>query len=166
VVRKGGEDVPHRSVLGTTRSGSWGAYPVEDWIVLGKADWSRLLPKGAIATGSTWEPDRDVTARILRHFYPSTENNDLAKNRIDRQELKATVVWVKGPRARARLEGRLRMKHPFYHRDDDNFVEASLLGFLDFEAGGRLVDLQLITTEATYGRIRFGIAVRAVPARR
>ncbi len=166
VVRKGGEDVPHKSVLGTTRSGSWGAYPVEDWIVLSKAEWSRLLPKGAVAPGSTWEPDREMAARVLRHFYPSTENNDLAKNRIDRQELKATVVSVKGPRARARLDGRLRMKHPFYHRDDDNFVEASLLGFLDFEAGGRLVDLQLMTTEATYGRSRFGIAVRAVAAPR
>jgi hypothetical protein len=166
VVRKGGEDVPHQAVLGTTRSGNWGAYPAEDWIVLSKPDWSRLLPKGAVAPGSTWEPDRDVAARVLRHFYPSTENNDVSKNRIDRLELKATVVSVKGPAARARLDGRLRMKHPFYHRDDDNFVEATLLGFLDFEAGGRVVDLQLITTDATYGRIRFGVAVRTVAARK
>ena len=73
---------------------------------------------------------------------------------------------VKGGVVRARLDGRLRMKHPFYHRDDDNFVEATLLGFLDFESGsGRVVNLQLITTEATYGRLHFGVAVRTVAAR-
>jgi hypothetical protein len=166
VERRGGEDVPHKTVLGKTRSGSWGAYPAEDWIVLDKADWSRLLPKGVVATGSVWEPDRDLAARVLRHFYPSSENNNVSKNRIDRLELKATVVSVKGPRARARLEGTLRMKHPFYHRDDDNFVEARLLGFLDFEAGGRVVDWQLITTDATYGRMRFGVALRTVPAQK
>jgi len=167
VERKGGEDVPRKAVLGTTRSGNWGAYPVEDWIILGKAEWSRLLPKGPFAPGMTWEPDREVAAKVLRHFYPSTENNDVSRNRIDRQELKATVVSVKGGIARARLDGSLRMKHTFYHRDDDNFVDATLLGFLDIDTStGRLVNWQLATTEATYGRIRFGVAVRTVAARK
>jgi hypothetical protein len=166
VVRKNAEDVPHKAVLGVTRSGSWGAYPVEDWIVLPKAEWARLVPRGPVAVGNSWEPDRDVVAKVLRHFYPSTENNDVAKNRIDRQELKATVVSVKDDIARARLDVRLRMKHPFYHRDDDNFVEATLLGFLDFEVGtGRVLTWQLVTTEATYGRTHFGVAATTVPAR-
>jgi hypothetical protein len=163
VVRKDGEDVPHKAVLGMTRSGNWGAYPVEDWIILGKAEWSRLVPRGPFAPGMVWDLDRDVTAKVLRHFYPSTENNDVAGNRIDRQELKATVVSVKDGIVRARLDGKLRMKHTFYHRDDDNFAEAQLLGFLDIEARtGRIVNWQLITTDATYGRIRFGVAVRTV----
>jgi hypothetical protein len=166
VSRQNGEDRPHKPVLGVTRSGNWGAYPVEDWIVLPKTEWARLLPKGAIALGQTWEVDRDVAAKVLRHFYPSTENNDVAKNRIDRQELKATVVSVKEGIARARLNGRLRMKHPFYHRDDDKFVEATLLGFLDFEVRtGRLVTWQLVTTDATYGRSRFGVAAGTVVTR-
>ena len=60
----------------------------------------------------------------------------------------------------------LRMKHTFYHRDDNNFVDATLLGFVDIEVStGRIMDWQLITTEATYGRIRFGVAVRRAPAR-
>jgi hypothetical protein len=165
VVRKGGEDVPHKAVLGTSRSGNWGAYPVEDWIVLGKAEWSRLVPKGRLAPGMAWDVDREVAARVLRHFYPSTENNDVSRNRIDRQELKATVVSVRDGVVRARLDGRLRMKHTFYYRDDDNFVEARLLGFLDIDAAtGRVVNWQLITTEATYGRTRFGVAVRTVAA--
>jgi hypothetical protein len=167
VVRKDGEDMPHKAVLGRTRSGNWGAYPVEDWIVLGKAEWSRLVPQGPFAPGMVWDPDREVAAKVLRHFYPSTENNDVARNRIDRQELKATVVSVKDGIVRARLDGELHMKHTFYHRDDDNFVAARLLGFLDIEARtGRIVNWQLITTDATYGRIRFGVAVRTVAARK
>jgi hypothetical protein len=166
VVRKNGEDVPTKAVLGTSRSGNWGSYPAEDWIVLSKAEASLLVPRGSLTPGTRWEPDREAAAKVLRHFYPSTENNDVSKNRIDRQELKATVVSVKEGVARARLDGRLRMKHPFYHRDDNNFVDATLLGFLDVEAAtGRVVDWQLITTDATYGRTRFGVAVRAVPAR-
>jgi hypothetical protein len=163
VDRQGGEDVPRKATLGATRSGNWGAYPAEDWIVLDKAEWSRLVPKGPLAPGTTWALDKEVAAKVLRHFYPSTENNDVSKNRIDRQELKATVVSVKDGLARARLDGSLRMKHTFYHRDDDNFVDATLLGFLDIDiASGRVVDLQLISTGATYGRSRFGVAVRTV----
>ncbi len=163
VVRQQGQDVPTKTVLGTTRSGNWGAYPVEDWIVLGKEEWSRLVPKGPLTIGRSWELDRQVAAKVLRHFYPSTENNNVSKNRIDRQELKATVVSVKDGIARARIDGGLRMKHTFYHRDDDNFVEATLLGFLDVDvATGRILNTQLITTDATYGRIRFGMALRQV----
>jgi hypothetical protein len=161
VTRRGGGDVPHKSELGTTGSIGWGSYPVEDWIVLGKAESRRLHPARPAAIGTTWEPDREVMARVLRHFYPSTENNDVSTNRIDRQEVKATVVSVKDGIARARLDGFLRMKHPFYHKDDDNFVDATLLGFLDFDpTTGRVLDLQLATTEATYGRTHFGVAVR------
>jgi hypothetical protein len=165
VVRQKDEDTIRQAVLGLTRSGSWGAYPAEDWIVLSPAEKARLLPRGPVVAGTAWEPDREVTAKVLRHFYPSSENNDVSTNRIDRQELKARVLSVKDGIARARLDGRLRMKHPFYHRDDDNFVEATLLGFLDFEvATGRLITCQLVTTDATYGRLRFGVAVQTVVA--
>jgi hypothetical protein len=166
VVRQGDADQIHKAVLGVTRSGSWGAYPAEDWIVLARAEWARLLPKGPVTAGTSWELDRDVAAKVLRHLYPSSENNNVSTNRIDRQELKATVVSVKDGIAHARLNGRLRMKHPFYHRDDDNFVDATLLGVLDFAVGtGRIVTWQLVTTEATYGRMRFGVVVQTVAAR-
>jgi hypothetical protein len=161
VVRKNGQDEIARAVLGETRSGNWGAYPAEDWIVLTKTECSRLVPAGAIAPGMSWALDKEVASRILKHFYPSTENNDLRINRIDRQELTGTIVRVKDGVARARLDGKLRMKHPFYHKDDGNFVDASLLGFMDFDiASRRVVAWQLVTTEATYGRMHFGVAVR------
>jgi hypothetical protein len=160
VIRQNGQDEIVRPVLGETRSGNWGAYPTEDWIVLTKAECSRLVP-GTIVPSTSWSLDKELSTRVLKHFYPSTENNDVGKNRIDRQELTGTIVRVKDGIARARLDGKLRMKHPFYHKDDGNFVDASLVGFIDFEiASRRVLAWQLVTTEANYGRIRFGVAMR------
>ncbi|HVA50263.1 MAG TPA: hypothetical protein VNH11_28170 [Pirellulales bacterium] len=61
------------------------------------------------------------------------------------------------------------MKHPFYpRRDDDNFVEATVAGYFDYEIGPRRIrSLRLVTDEATYGSPRraqhFGVAVRSAP---
>ena len=166
--RQGDELVPlgaeaHR---GESRNAGWHANPGEDWVVLPKAEWGKLLPADKVGPGSTWAPDEKVVARLLTHFYPPTENNNVAKNRIEEQSLRGTVLSVKDGVARARLDGRLKMKHPFYHRDDDNRVEAGLLGFLDFEPRtGAVRDLQLVTDGATYGarQFPFGVAASAVP---
>lgn len=166
MTRQGGEDQIHKPVLGVTRSGSWGAYPAEDWIILSQEQARSLLPM-TVAVGKSWDLDRNTAARVLERFYPSTENNDLATNRIDEQELKGTVLWIKNGLARARLDGGLRMKHPFYHRDDNNVVDAKLLGYLDFDTESRrITDWQLVTTEATYGRMAFGVAVRLTTTNR
>jgi hypothetical protein len=158
VRREKDEDVPHRPKLGETRSGNWGAYPAEDWIILNKEAWSKLLPAAAVKLGSTWEPDREVAARLLKYFYPSTENNDLSTNRINRQVLRGTVLSVKDGVVRARLDGFLKMKHPFYHKDDGNFVEAPLVGLIEFDAKqSRIRTFQLATNGATYGRLNFGV---------
>ena len=162
--REGDEWVKVLPRLGATRSSGWGAYAAEDWIVLDREEWTKLLPAVAVKAGVSWELDGGASARILTHVYPSTENNDVSKNRIDRQELKATVLSVQGGVARARVDGRLRMKHPFYHKDDDNFVDATLVGWLEFEpAAKRIRTFQLATDQATYGRMRFGAVVRSVP---
>jgi hypothetical protein len=165
LVRRGTELVTlrDRANLGQTRNGSWHALPSENWIVLDRAEWARLLPAGAVRAGSSWELDQEAAGNLLRHFYPQTENNDVRKNRITAQALRATVLSVKDGVARARLDGRLTMKHSFYHRDDDNVVEATLLGVLDFEPGKKQIrSLQLVTDRATYGRSEFGVAVRLI----
>jgi hypothetical protein len=66
---------------------------------------------------------------------------------------------------RARLDGTLKMKHRhFTESDDDNFVTATLMGYLDFEPGRpALRSLRLVTMTATYERSHFGIALRSVP---
>jgi hypothetical protein len=145
--------------------GNWNALPSEDWILLPRARWTALLPPETVRTGQSWEIERDLASELLTHFYPPTENWDLSTHRIDHQSLKATVVTVEGGRARARIEGSLRMKHPFYHKDDPNFVEATIVGFMEYEPGARRIrSLRLVTDQATYRRpggadLPFGVAV-------
>lgn len=164
---KDGEEecVPLQPELGTAKSGQWTALPAEDWIVLERTEWLKLVPSGPVAVGTSWELDRDVTAKLLKRFYPATENNDLSTNRIDRQTLKATIVAVKDGVARVSIEGSFKMKHAFYPgKADDNFVEATILGYLDFERDKpRIRTLKLATDKAAYSHMRFGVAVRSVP---
>ena len=165
LVKKGDDFVPAQTRLGETGSGSWGAYPGEDWLVLSKTEWTKLLPADAAAVGMTWEPDREVLAKLLVHFYPPTENNDVKKNQIEKQAVKATILTVKNGVATARLDGTLRMRHWFYHKEDDNVVEAMFVALVEFDVDkGKLRSLQVVTDRAVYGkRMPFGVAVRSVP---
>lgn len=170
--RRGKDFVTHdvKDVLGTKKAGNWGNLPSEGWVVLSKSQWTKLLPPGDVRPNTSWETDKAVAATVLNHFYPPTENTDLAKNRIDKLTLQARVEAIDKGVARARLEGRLRMKHPFYHKDDKNFVEADLIGYLEFDVGKQSVrSLRLVTDNGRYGgdvnsMQPFGAAVRAVPA--
>lgn len=174
-VKPGEQDTPaelvpvHTSALGTDRAGNWSDLPSENWIVLEPAEGKKLVPAGDLAVGRSWEIDREVATKIYSRFYPDTEANDFADNRIDRQSLRAKVVSVADGLARVRLEGELKMKHPFYpHREDDNFVDAAVAGYLDYEIGPRRIrSLRLVTDEATYGSPRqtqhFGVALRSMP---
>jgi hypothetical protein len=168
--RKGLDDeyVPAEPRLGTTGSGGWAALPSEDWIELKRPEWLKLLPTSRVQVGSSWDLDKEVAAQLLSRFYPTTENNDLATNRIDRQSLQATVLSIKDGVIRARLDGSLKMKHTFYPgRQDENFVDATIVGYFDFEPGKpRIHTLQLITDKASYGSAskRFGVVLRSMPA--
>lgn len=159
--------VPMAPTLGTARSGQWTALPSEDWIELKPADWRKLLPTGPVHVGSSWTLDREVTAQLLTRFYPTTENNDLATNRIDEQGLRATVLSLEGGLVRTRLDGRLKMRHHFYpNRPDDKRVEATLVGYLDFRLDSpRIQTLRLVTDRATYGgaTTHFGVALHSLP---
>jgi hypothetical protein len=57
------------------------------------------------------------------------------------------------------------MKHRFTGaREDDRFVEATILGFIDFDPGRHCIrSLQLYTPQATYGVDPFGVVVRSLP---
>lgn len=148
--------------------GNWGDLPAVDWVTLTQAQWRKLLPPGPARVGTAWEVEPQVTTLLFTHFYPPTENSDLTTNRIDRQSLRATVVAVENGTARVRLDGALTMKHPFYHKDDANFAEATVLGFLEFDTRTRRIrSLRMATEEAAYGsgsaRTPFGVVVRSIP---
>jgi hypothetical protein len=163
VVKKGDDFVPTQTKLGETRSANWGSYPSEDWIVFSKEEAAQLLPRGDVSNGASWKVDAALASRFLAHFYPTTENNDVKKNKIQKQELMGTVVSVKDGVARAKLTGHLTMEHWFYHKADGNAVDTDLLGYLDFEAAtGKVRSLRLITENATYNRRPFGVVLRSV----
>lgn len=144
---------------------AWGNFPAEDWIVLPCERAERWVDHASTRIGSFWSIDWNVSGEVLRHFYPQSENTNAASNRIDDQQLRATVIAVDGDRVRARLDGELRMKHQFYPgKVDDNFVDATLVGVLEFDrASRRIQKLQLITETATYGQYSFTAGLRSEP---
>jgi hypothetical protein len=142
--------------------GAWSEFPVENWIVLDRSEAAQFLPSNNPNPGTEWEIDSALARKILGHFYPATENNDLAKNRFDKCSLKARVVEISGGKARARIEGDLEMGHSFYHKEDGRKVVAAVAGFVDFDPSAmRIHALKLVTTSATYGGGQFGIAVES-----
>jgi hypothetical protein len=161
---KDGSLILHLTARPLKGGGSWDGVS-ENWIVLNADEVKKIVPANKVEKGTTWEFDKDVASKLLKPFYPVTENNDLSTNRIDRQELKATVVSVEDGLVRAKVEGALKMKHTFYpHREDNNVVEATLVGYLDFDAAKQRVRaLRVVTDPATYGGGTFGVALRSTP---
>jgi hypothetical protein len=158
--------------LVTGAGGNWSALPGEDWLSLDREQWTKLFPPGKPAVGHSWEVDREVAAALLNRFYPPTENNDLRKNRIDRQSFRGTVTALKDGVALARLEGSFKMKHPFYHKDDNNFAEGRFVGYVEWDVrGAEIRSFRLVTEDAKYGPEGeagqpFGVAVRSLPLTR
>lgn len=145
--------------------GSWGGV-VENWIVLAPKEWAKFLPASPVKLGKKWAIDGEVSAKLLTHFYPSTENNDVSKNVFEHQRLEARVIALdtKTSMATVELSGSLKMKHTFYHREDTNVAEAKVLGFVQVDpAGATIRAFGLTTTEATYGGGKFGVGVSLAP---
>jgi hypothetical protein len=113
--RKGDVCVPYdaKAVLGTKNGRNWADLPSQEWVVLSRPEWANLLPRGEVRVGSNWKPSEDEIARLLRHFYPPTENTDINTNRVEKLVIQARVESVEHGIARARLDGQMRMKHPF-----------------------------------------------------
>jgi len=156
---------------------SWNEFPSESWIVLGPGEWRKLIPPEE-TVGASRDVEEAVSARILTHVYPQTEvctadetkllsGAGAYRHGIEEQSLKSTVIARDKGIVRARLEGRVRLHHDFYpHRPDSRAaVEATLLGYLEYEAAsGKVTRLSLVTQKAAYGKTPIGVAVRSVPA--
>jgi hypothetical protein len=144
--------------------GAWSEFPVENWIVLSPADQREFTGGGKeMRPGETWEIGADTAKKLLTHFYPATENNDVSKNRFLEQKLTATLVGKENGVARARLNGTFKMEHSFYHKPDGKTAEGSVIGYIEFPPGnGQIASFDLVTEKASYAGGTFGIAVRAV----
>lgn len=137
--------------------------PAENWVVVPRDAWTKLLPQGEAAVGRTWQPEPAAMGRLLAWFYPRTESHMPDRNTIEEQEVKATVVSVSGGTARARLEGRFKMtqRNFFAKGVGENPVVASIVGYVDFDVQEpRIRTLRIVTEEATYDGRRMGVAVR------
>jgi hypothetical protein len=144
-----------RSVPGKA-GGFWGELPGEDFITYSRDEWKKFLPPAGTAVGGSYEVDRAVAAKLLNYFFPSTENNDLAKNEIEQMSMKATLVEA----GRVRLDATLRMKHPFYHKKDEARVDAVAVGVVEFD--GAIRKFRMATEKAIYNGGTFGVAVKEV----
>jgi hypothetical protein len=156
-----GSLVLHLAARGLGGGGSWDG-TAENWVVYSPDEVKQLLPAGKPEVGTTWEPDARLVARLLVHVYPVTENNDPKKNEIREQALRGKVIALADGVAVARLDGRLVMRHDFYHKPDGKVVETGLVGYVEFEpAAGAVRSVRLVTDGATYGGGKFGVAVRS-----
>ena len=139
--------------------GSWGEFPAENWIVLNRGDWSKLVPAAPVSPGQTWAFDQDVSARILTYFYPQIENNDARLDRIEQQSLTAKVLTVENDLVTARVDGFVKMLQAFYPgRKEAAPLEAQVVGVLTF-VRGQPPTLTLVTTQAAHGTRPFKVAV-------
>jgi hypothetical protein len=187
VVKPAPQAVPPRAAPGslvlhlTARKlgprGSWNQFPSEDWVVLTKAQQGKLFPAGQLKAGTAWTVDKDVAAQLLTHFFPQTETTTpredvlLAadgphKHRLEKHELKATVLSADKKAARVRLDGSLKLHHKWYRTSKEgphNYVEGTVVGYLDLDPAARCVRaLRLVTHQASYGKTPVGVAVRSL----
>lgn len=152
----------HLTARSLDGKGAWSDFPVENWIVLSPADQQRFTgQRREVRPGDTWEIDAETSRKLLTHFYPATENNDVSKNRFMQDKLNATVISGDGAVAKARITGNFKMEHSFYHKPDGKIAEGSVIGFVEFSPGtGRISAFDMITDKASYGGGTFAIAVR------
>jgi hypothetical protein len=102
---------------------------------------------------------------LIHHFYPPSENNDLSRNRILHQSLRGTVISVQDKTMRIRLDGAMKLKHPFVRIiEDDLCAECGFVGYIDVDRASRRVDsLYMVSVKGTYTQENFGVAMRSVP---
>jgi hypothetical protein len=138
--------------------GSWHEFPAENWIVLSRAEWTQLLPGEASALKASWEVPRPVAVKMAEWIYPQNEEKtQVNRSRVDVAAFRMTVVAVENGLARARIDGKVRLKHTFYPGGNaEDYADSELLGFVDFDMSKRTVQrLRLATNKAIYAGVEF-----------
>ena len=145
--------------------GSYHAFPLEHWVVLGRSAWEALRPPEGAAPGARWELPAAFSEPVLKRLYPLTGNfEDPSGNELREGKLEAELAAAGGGRAWIRLGGRARLVHSFFPGKDPRVVEARVAGFAEWDVReDRVRSLRLVTDGAAYGRDPFGTAVRSAP---
>lgn len=156
------------------RRGSWAEFPAENWIVLTPAEWQKLLPPADGTNPPTWGIDAEVAGKLLTLFFPQTEVCTFGKltdadgpykHRLEEHKLGATLLSTRDGIARIRLDGRVRLRHKFYpNHEDEHRAVSTVLGYMEIDTrAGKIKKFRLATSEATYAKWPFTVAVREGP---
>jgi hypothetical protein len=151
----------------------WAKLPAEDWIILTEKDASEFVPASSKKIGDRWDIDKNLTKRILTYFYPPTGNTELSKNVIETAELTATLVESVNGTARVRIDGKLKMKHPYFTtgqtesariQDSKEYyvVLDNIVGYVDCDVSKRQIkSLRVFGDKGTYAGNNFVVALRS-----
>lgn len=86
--------------------------PTHEWVALKEDQWRKLLPP---ANGAkTWSIDPQVASEMLWLFRPPTHNVRPKRTEITWIKLDASLVSQTDAEATVRLEGSVKINHPFY----------------------------------------------------
>jgi hypothetical protein len=126
-----------------------------------------MAPADARA-GHSWDLSDDLAPKFFENFYPPSTNNDPAKTQLVEKSLKATLMAAQDGKARVRLEGQVKIKHPFLlFQDDDYHVEAQVFGYVDYDVARRRIHaVKVVSEKGTYAGGQFGAAIRSLPRNR
>jgi hypothetical protein len=145
--------------------GAWAEFPSENWIVLAKPEWDQLLPPEGIQAKGSWQIPAPIATKLAEWIYPQTEETKRTnRSRVDIADFRLTMVTMNSSLARARIDGKTRIRHSFYPgKPSEDFASSELLGFVDFNMEARRVQrLRMFARKADYNGAPFSCSLASV----
>ena len=146
--------------------GAANQFPAESWIVYKASELPQILGRKDAAVGLEWEIPAELAKRLLIHVYPQDISSDHPEaNKILEQHITSRIISVESGVARARLDGHLTMDRGHApHAGTTERIEASLVGYLDFDVQKRsILAFKLVTNKATSDGQDFMAGVTSQP---
>jgi len=147
--------------------GSWAEFPSENWIVLSRDEWDRILPPQGAALKSTWQIPAPIAVKLAEWLYPQAEDATRKnRSRVDMADFRLTLVTLEGPLARARIEGRTNVFHSFpTFKISQDYATAELIGYADFDLAAHQVQrFRMVVKKGDYFGMPFECSLHSVSA--
>ena len=143
------------------KKGNYHEFPAEEWLVLSRDEAAGLVPPGP----GPIDIAPPLAAKILSRFYPLTANfSDASAGAILEHSFSARLAATGKETVWVRLEGRVKIRHPFFADKDERIAEAEFKGYLAVDRATKQArSLRLATERGTYGTEKFGVAIRSFP---
>jgi hypothetical protein len=141
-------------------------FPAESWIVYKASELPQILGPKETSIGLEWQIPSELAKRLLIHVYPQDISSDHPEaNKILEQNITSRIISIEDGVAHARLDGHLTMNRGHApHAGIDERIEASLVGYLDFDfKERRILALKLVTSKATSDGRDFMVGIISQP---